>query len=62
MIKCIVLCLMLTGCHKTLTQHQIKEAIEICKPDEGIYEVRIYDTNEKYVVCKNSKLVKLAVK
>ena len=61
MIRCLLLCLLLTGCMQNVDQHQVKEAIDFCKDNGGLYSIQVHETNEKFVTCKNSKRKKLTV-
>ena len=45
--------LLVSACSKTLTQGHLADAIKFCDDKGGIYEINIYDGNEKFVNCKN---------
>ena len=53
--------LFISACSKTFTQHHINEAIEYCKDKEGLYQLTVMDTNDKYVTCKNGSQKQLTV-
>jgi len=49
----ILIVVFICSCSRTVGQAQLKSAIGFCKDKEGVFSLKIMDTNEVFITCKD---------
>ena len=43
------------SCSRTIYQEHLRKAIDYCTDKEGVFSLKIMDTNEVFMTCKNGE-------
>ena len=55
----IIFLLLISGCTKTINQHELKQAVLLCSEKGGIYKLIVFDDHSMRAECKNAEVISL---